>query len=377
MEKFFVSSTKASVQERHTKKRGIVYDIVFRVIDPLTFAEKQKKLSGFATRKAAKQAHTDFLLEYCQLLKPGAKIKRAQQLTVPTLGELYALYLASMQNQLRETTIITKNSVLENFVLNIYEKTPITMFTREELYKWQDKLWATKNPTTGKFYEYGTLKFIRSQFQALLQYGESRYGYQNEFKFVKAPQRRTPAVKMKTWTQQEFDKFLSAVDSPLYRCLFSTLFYTGRRRGEVLALQPADIKFSAPQSFVIFNKAFVNGKIAPTKEGKTATVPICQTLADEMLNYGGNAPYFFGGSKPVSTSTLHERFIFYTKRAGVKPIRIHDLRHSFVSLLIHIGASPTVVAALISDTVSQVTRTYAHLYDARSLNIVNSLHPSP
>ena len=63
----------------------------------------------------------------------------------------------------------------------------------------------------------------------------------------------------------------------------------------------------------------------------------------------------------------------YIAKAGVKRIRIHDLRHSFVSMCIHLGASVYVVADLIGDTVEQVLKTYGHLYEEDKKLIINSI----
>ena len=52
---------------------------------------------------------------------------------------------------------------------------------------------------------------------------------------------------------------------------------------------------------------------------------------------------------------------------------MHDLRHSFVSMLIHLGANFMVVADLIGDTVEQVTKTYGHIYEADKLGIIAKL----
>ena len=61
------------------------------------------------------------------------------------------------------------------------------------------------------------------------------------------------------------------------------------------------------------------------------------------------------------------------KLSGVPRITIHGLRHSFVSMLIHHGANLTVVADLINDTLEQVTKTYAHMYDSDKLSVLNSI----
>lgn len=50
---------------------------------------------------------------------------------------------------------------------------------------------------------------------------------------------------------------------------------------------------------------------------------------------------------------------------------MHDLRHSFVSMLIHLGANFMVVADLIGDTLEQVTKTYAHMYEEDKQNIIS------
>lgn len=72
--------------------------------------------------------------------------------------------------------------------------------------------------------------------------------------------------------------------------------------------------------------------------------------------------FFFGGTCPCHVNSVRRCFNRYIEKSGVPKIRIHDLRHSFVSMLIHFGASFLVVADLIGDNVDQVAKTYAHLY---------------
>lgn len=54
--KYFIASNKYSLQERQTK-RGKVYDVMFRIIDPVSLVERQKKISGLATKAKAKEAY--------------------------------------------------------------------------------------------------------------------------------------------------------------------------------------------------------------------------------------------------------------------------------------------------------------------------------
>lgn len=54
-------------------------------------------------------------------------------------------------------------------------------------------------------------------------------------------------------------------------------------------------------------------------------------------------------------------------------IRVHDLRHSHVSLCIELGYSIVLVAKRIGDTVPVVMRTYAHLYPNKQQELVSKL----
>ena len=113
--------------------------------------------------------------------------------------------------------------------------------------------------------------------------------------------------------------------------------------------------------------------ITNTKNEKKAATPICKPLQEILKGYEGQSPFFFGGDNPFSENAVRCRFNGYCEKAGVEQIRIHDLRHSFVSMLIHLGANMMVVADLIGDTVEQVMKTYGHLYEEDKLDIISKI----
>ena len=63
-----------------------------------------------------------------------------------------------------------------------------------------------------------------------------------------------------------------------------------------------------------------------------------------------------------------------SEKAGVPLIRIHDLRHSHVSLLIDMGFTPILIAERIGDTVQMVNNTYGHLYPNRHEEVAEKLN---
>ena len=62
------------------------------------------------------------------------------------------------------------------------------------------------------------------------------------------------------------------------------------------------------------------------------------------------------------------------KRAGVKRIRIHDIRHSHVAHLIELGFSPVAIAERMGHESISVTFNYSHLYPSRQKMLAEKLN---
>lgn len=377
MVEYYILSTKCSIQERKTKKNGIVYDVVFRVITT-DGREVQKRLSGYRTKKDAREAHVRFVTEKCTVAEsnPAKAITEQREEDDPTVASLLPQYILSLNNQNKDSSIYTKIRVYDAYILPMLGQCRIRELTRERLYRWQDAMWALGNPKTKKSYSSAYLEKVRGHLGAFLSWCESRYGYPNHLREVTKPKKRQRRTEMQIWTREEFERFISVVDNPTHHAIFTMLFYTGRRRGEVLALQYEDVQ----EDQIRFNKTYtrktVDGspyKITSSKNEKSGVTPICNTLKKELSGYQGQRPFFFGGAHPIHENTLSHAFEAYIRRAGVKRIRMHDLRHSFVSMLIHLGANFMVVADLIGDTVEQVTKTYGHVYESDKRNIIDML----
>ena len=78
---------------------------------------------------------------------------------------------------------------------------------------------------------------------------------------------------------------------------------------------------------------------------------------------------------PVTKSSLTYELKRGAELAGVKPIRIHDLRHSHVSLLISkLGMQPNLVAQRLGhENIKTTLNTYSHLYPNQMRDLANQL----
>lgn len=375
MEQYYISSTKYNLQDRQTKLNGRVWDVVF-YITTMDGVRKQKKLSGFKSKTAAKEAYTDFVTKHCTLTKIAPKKKTEIATQIPTVSELVPQYILSLHNQTKESTIYDRQNIFKSTLLPMLGYLKMSELTKERLYQWQDELWSMKSERTGETYGYQYLSSIRSHFGAFLAWAESRYGFPNNLKLVKKPKRRVQKTEMLFWSREEFDQFLDSVDDPRYKMMFTMSFFTGRRKGEIIALSPSDFNTDS----ILFDKTYTRKtldgspyKITTSKNEMVGYTPICPALRKALAAYQGESPFFFGGEKPIHENTLTHAFDSYIKKSGVKRIRYHDLRHSFVSMILHNGANFMVVADLIGDTVEQVIKTYGHLYEIDKIKIVESI----
>ena len=76
----------------------------------------------------------------------------------------------------------------------------------------------------------------------------------------------------------------------------------------------------------------------------------------------------------VSKSALQQAMKTDSEKAGVKRIRIHDLRHSAISLLIDMGFSATAITDRMGHESIDITYNYAHLFPSRQTEMADKLN---
>ncbi len=75
----------------------------------------------------------------------------------------------------------------------------------------------------------------------------------------------------------------------------------------------------------------------------------------------------------VTKSFLHHEMERGCKLSGVKRIRIHDLRHSHISLLIDMGFSAVAIADRVGHESIDITYRYAHLFPSKQIEMADRL----
>ena len=183
---------------------------------------------------------------------------------------------------------------------------------------------------------------------------------------------------MNFWTQEEFEHAMKYEKKITYQIAFKILFYSGIREGELLALTPQDILRDEAAIDINKNYAVVDGIeffLTPKTKRSIRTVTIPETLHKQILDFVDSMALepeeriFY-----VKKDGLLTEFRRMTKRAGNKPIRIHDLRHSHISLLIDMGFSAVDIAGRMGHESIDITLHYAHMFPSAQKDMAEKLN---
>lgn len=354
-----------SYRERQTKKRGVVYDVIFRIINE-DGREVQKSLCGYETKTLAKQAYTEFMSTY---IAPPKKYEHKNKLTFEFTRDNY---FGALKATVKESSLYTIKNCFDLHISPYFTGRDMTTIKANDIYTWQDTMWA-KTKSTGQLYSQAQLKKIRSYFAAFVKWCSKRYDIKNFMENVDVPKRREQKREYTIWTKEQFMRFYSVIDNEKYKALFYTLFFSGIRCGELQALTPKEYNGKTLTIRSTLTRKTLDGtayKITQTKNYKAHAVPLpehAQVVLNDWLKYKEENNitnnFLFGEEHPISQNAIKNALTKYANLAKLPLIRIHDFRHSYVSMLLSNGANFAVIAKLIGDTIEQVVKTYSHFID--------------
>ena len=174
--------------------------------------------------------------------------------------------------------------------------------------------------------------------------------------------------EMNFWTKEEYLKFSEAMmDKPRSYYAFEMLYWCGIRSGELLALTPADFDFE--KQTVMISKTYHRSKgrdiiTSPKTKKSNRTIKMPPFLCEEIQEYIKMLYDIQQDERmfTVTKSYLNHEMERGAKQAGVKKIRVHDIRHSAVSLLINMGLSVLAIGERMGYEAEKITYRYAHLF---------------
>ena len=288
------------------------------------------------------------------------------------------VYLEDLARQIRPTTIRRKQSMLRRWILPQLGDRILTEIEAIDILRWQNDLLSYRHPVRGSRLQESYLLAVHKELTALMHHAETFYGLKdNPMDQVRKIGTRSQ-IKTSFWTKEQYLRFADVIrpDRLRYIC-FEMLYWCGIRKGELRALTREDFDWSKGR--VRINKTLVSigGKEVagpPKDSGGHRNVVMPASLAAEVrawIEENGFAPN--ERVFPVSVDCLNKALLKGAETAGLPQIRVHDLRHSHVSLLIHLGFSAVAIGKRVGHRSSDITYAYAHMFPTEQTRIAEDL----
>ena len=345
-------------------KKYNTWRVVYRYVD-WTGKMKQCQKRGFKNKRDAVKWEKETL-------------DRLNGNTDMTFASFVERYTEDMKPRLKENTWHTKEHVIRTKFLPYFGKRKLSEIKSQDILCWQNEL-TTHTDENGKPFSPVYLRSVSSQLSCLFNHAVKYYGLPAK-PVKKADHMGTKKSReMLFWTREEYEKFSEAImDKPLAYYAFEMLYWCGLREGELLALTPSDFDFEKGTVSVSKTYTRLNRKdviTTPKTEKSNRTVQVPQNVCDKMRDYIQSLykpepdERIFPFTKYFLTSEMQRG----SKAAGVKRIRIHDLRHSHISLLIDMGFPLTAIAAHVGHETVDITCMYGHMLPSRQTEMAEKL----
>jgi len=244
---------------------------------------------------------------------------------------------------------------------------------------WQNYMMQSKNDKGEKFSP-TYLKTIHNQLSAIFNHAVRFYELSSNPAQKAGNMGKEKTKEMLFWTKEEYLKFAdSMMDKPISFYAFELLYWCGLRMGELLALTAEDFDFE--KSTVRINKSYQRIEkediiTEPKTPKSNRIISMPDFLCEEIQEY---VKSIYGLEPPdrlfqITKSYLHHEMDRGSREQKIKRIRVHDIRHSHVSLLIDMGFSAVAIADRVGHESIDITYRYAHLFPTKQSEIANKLN---
>ena len=333
---------------------------------------RRRSVGGFRTKREAKAAEAEAL----RRIRDGVLVEPSR-LTVGAY--LTELWLPSMASQVRATTLGGYRHNVRAYIVPRLGDIPLQRLSTARVGAFYGELVASGGQK-GRPLSPKTVRYVHTTLRRALRDAVAD-GLVVRNVAAQARPPRARRVEMHTWTAAEVGAFLASVREDRLYAAWLLLATLGLRRGELLGLRWPDVDLTSGRIAIRNTLVMVDGKPAmaepKTAKGRRSLTLAPQVLeavrvhrahqAAERLSWG--ADYTDSGlvvttedGRPMHPESLSSLFVRQAKRAGLSPIRLHDLRHSVASILLAKGVHPKVVSEQLGHaTIALTPDTYSHV----------------
>ena len=320
-------------------RRGTTYRVFWRTSDGVQY------LKTFPSKAEAREWRATV-----------ERFEAAGQTPDPTRGDIRLEVWAGQviaTLHLKPKTAETYASLLRSRILPTFGGQPIGAISRQQVRQWVAEMAAEVSPKRARN-AHGLLSRLLNE--AVLD------GRLVANAAAGVPLPRVIASEVEPWTAEEL--MTVAASAGRYEPLIVWLGLMGTRWAETVGLEWSKIRDGT--AVIDSSLSEVNGRFyrVPTKTFSTRRLPLPELVSQRLPEREQGLVFTTVQENPVRSAAFRHRvFLPACEKAGVRPLRIHDLRHTCASLLMANGASPKTVQAWLGHTDIRVTmNTYTHTY---------------
>ena len=330
------------------KKRGDVWYAYWRD------AAGKQHAKAIGTRKKDAEAYLSMM--QAQVL--DGTFKKIEKITFPAFAKQWIEDYASVQ--VKPSTLYTYKLMISHSLIPSFENSTLTSISTSDVQKFVSKLLESgKSPATVQKH----LTLLKGMFKQAVEWDYLKI---NPAIPVKPPKKVN--VEMDFLTPEEILLFLDALDDR-WKPLFFTAIFTGMRLGEIRALQWSDIDWNS--STLRVRRSVWRGNFQePKSKNSIRVIGMSPLLVNTLREYSKVSPrsehdlvFCTDDGKVIDDANLRHRvFEPALTKAGLRKIRIHDLRHTYASLLINQGENLKYIQKQLGHaSITTTVDRYGHL----------------
>lgn len=296
--------------------------------------------------------------------------------------DAYNQYLIYIENRRKEQSKKTLKERFKNRILPFWKDYNIYEITDFDYIQWQNEI---EKMNFCDNYKQGLHYLMTSFFEYCIIFHSVKYNIPKRVGRFKTKNERKVH---NFYTYKEFRRFIKKVDENIYKQFFNLMFFCGTRPGEAMALKFSDLN----KYYIDINKEIsehcINGKRiidTPKSLSSCRIINIDKKLYKDLkelekyyqkkYNDYDYDYFIFGGKKPLAPTSINRRKIKACNKANLKPIKLHEFRHSHASLLYSNKIDiQSIKERLGHSDINTTMGVYVHLIDKQEKKVIKTLN---